>query len=58
MTEGSGVVYRFRIQITVGPTDRPLIEVFRWMIGVLMRVHDDPPGPVGVRVEQIPADSE
>lgn len=48
-----GATYKFRVTITVGPTDKPTLDVFRWMLKVLMRVHDDPPGPVKVRVERV-----
>jgi hypothetical protein len=46
-------VYRFRITITVGPTGYAHIDVLRWMIALLLRVHDDPPGPIRVKVEPI-----
>jgi hypothetical protein len=48
-----GTTYKFKVVITVGPTDQPVLDVFRWMMAVLIRIHDDPPGPVKVRVERI-----
>jgi hypothetical protein len=48
-----GVVYRFRITITIGPTDSTLLDVMRWMLPIIMRTHDNPPGPVTLKVEPI-----
>lgn len=47
------MVYRFRITITVGPTDRPILDVFRWVIGLTTDAHAKARFPVTVKVEPV-----
>jgi hypothetical protein len=47
------MTYRFRVTITIGPTDSPIMDVFRWVIGIVADAHARAPFPVGVRVEPI-----
>lgn len=44
------MIYRFTIRITVGPTDRPLLDVFRWVIGLVTDAHAMARFPVKVSV--------
>jgi hypothetical protein len=44
----------FRITITVDPADGPDERALLWMLELLGYVHNRPPGPVQVKVEEPP----
>lgn len=44
------MTYKFVIRITIGPTDWPLLEVFRWVIDLVTDAHARADFPIKVSI--------
>jgi hypothetical protein len=51
-----GATYRFKVTLTIGPTDRPMLDVFRWCVAMMTDAHANARFPVSVKVEPMRPD--
>lgn len=42
---------RLTITITIGPTDKPRIEILKWVIDWLIALHHSAPAPIRATIE-------